>query len=515
MAMEDKSTISGLLSRMTSFRFTLSDSDTSQAEANAAPPQVGQEVHLKIALVGGHGVGKSSIVRRWLKRPYQAAYHQTIGVDVQTIKYPYMGNPKEIIHLHIWDVSSVEVDSPGFHELLCDGLDGVFFVFNIHRVSSIAAVDGWRTSLSKYISASEVPCYLLSHKADMLQKRVMTSDDIEAYARTAGYKGWSWTVGRGGLGESDKNPAVFEVLDKMVEFICQGKSMNELLHDRYHVPSEPDILEPMTPRVLPMTESLPFSSEVLHVPTQAITTIPRQGEEGKGNTFGGDWMFGEQKGQYLVVNSRESVDMTDTDNEETEAPPQDEDDGWRYFAGTIDRIKTEQILSTQGEGAFLVRRKDSRTLVLSYKGSDDVHHVLIEYHDGRYHVGTKSPSQPSFSSLAKCLRSVRKYAYKGLTFKRNRRFQVGKRMDLDIVDPNDKKTTKSTWTTYRARRESTQMETTQEQVQVPAMQRLVEVAEQFYIQVKHRLEAIERHAADTTQIKNLRNMVWSMTSSCR
>ncbi|CAK4103285.1 unnamed protein product [Aphanomyces euteiches] len=281
----------------------------------------------------------------------------------------------------------------------------------------------------------------------MLQKRVMTSDDIEAYARTAGYKGWSWTVGRGGLGESDKNPAVFEVLDKMVEFICQGKSMNELLHDRYHVPSEPDILEPMTPRVLPMTETLPFSSEVLHVPTQAITTIPRQGEEGKGNTFGGDWMFGEQKGQYLVVSSRESVDMTDTDNEETEAPPQDEDDGWRYFAGTIDRIKTEQILS------------------------------------------------------------VRKYAYKGLTFKRNRRFQVGKRMDLDIVDPNDKKTTKSTWTTYRARRESTQMETTQEQVQVPAMQRLVEVAEQFYIQVKHRLEAIERHAADTTQIKSLRNMV--------
>ena len=96
-----------------------------------------------------------------------------------------MGNPKEIIYLHIWDVSSVEVDSPGFHELLCDGLDGVFFVFNVHRVSSIAAVDAWRTSLSKYISASEVPCYLLSHKADMLQKRVMTSDDIEAYARVS------------------------------------------------------------------------------------------------------------------------------------------------------------------------------------------------------------------------------------------------------------------------------------------------------------------------------------------
>ena len=60
---------------------------------------------------------------------------------------------------------------------------GVFFVFNVHRVSSITAVDEWRMKLGKYISASEVPFFLLSHKADMLQKRVMTSDDIESYCR--------------------------------------------------------------------------------------------------------------------------------------------------------------------------------------------------------------------------------------------------------------------------------------------------------------------------------------------
>ncbi|KUF87442.1 WRKY transcription factor 19 [Phytophthora nicotianae] len=48
--------------------------------------------------------------------------------------------------LHLWDVSSAEVDSSAssLHSLLCEDLDGIFFVFNVHRVSSIAAIDKWR-----------------------------------------------------------------------------------------------------------------------------------------------------------------------------------------------------------------------------------------------------------------------------------------------------------------------------------------------------------------------------------
>jgi small GTP-binding protein len=144
--------------------------------------QVKRTIQLKIALVGGTGVGKTTILRRWLERPYQSKYNTTIGVDVCSFMYKYK-NKKEI-QLDIWDVSSVEIDNQSsLHTLLCDQLDGIFFVFNVHRVSSIAAIDKWRQALSKYISAKEIPFFLLSHKADLLQKRVMTSDDIAAYAR--------------------------------------------------------------------------------------------------------------------------------------------------------------------------------------------------------------------------------------------------------------------------------------------------------------------------------------------
>lgn len=97
---------------------------------------------------------------------------------------PYKHKHEEVL-LHLWDVSSAEIDAnaSALHSLICEDLDGIFFVFNVHRVSSIAAIDKWRHCLAKYTSAREIPFFLLSHKADLLQKRVMTSDDIASYAR--------------------------------------------------------------------------------------------------------------------------------------------------------------------------------------------------------------------------------------------------------------------------------------------------------------------------------------------
>ncbi|RHY15327.1 hypothetical protein DYB36_005376, partial [Aphanomyces astaci] len=412
---------------------SLNDSEGSQATVAAGPPQIQQEIHLKVAL------GKSSIVRRWLKRPYQAAYHPTIGVDVHTIKHNKRGsNAKErpITYVDVWDVSFVEVDSPAFHELLCDGLDGIFFVFNVHRVSSIAAVDAWLTNLGKFVSSSEIPFYLLSHKADMLQKRVMTSDDIDAYVR--------------------------------VELICEGKSPDELLR-----PSPPPRAEDIMPPIVPSVVAVPSSVDALVcVPTHAITTLPRHNNADASTSpqdiinqrqsveFGAEWMFGDHKGQYLVMKSRESMDMivphdSSSDVEVTPAPPShkndeggdsEDDDGWRFFAGSLDRVKTERLLS------------------------------------------------------------VRKYAYRGLTFQRTpARFQVGKPATMDVQPPPP--AAPSSWTPSEDTT-TTQMHAPQTPVDVPPRQRLEDMTSQFYTRVRHRLDALERSAVvDSAQLDELRQMV--------
>ncbi|EGZ22033.1 hypothetical protein PHYSODRAFT_489080 [Phytophthora sojae] len=561
---------------------------------------------LKIALVGGAAVGKTSIVRRWLQRSYPATYSPTIGVDVSSMTYKHRG--QELL-LHVWDVSSAEVDASAssLHSLLCEDLDGIFFVFNVHRVSSIAAIDKWRHCLSKYLSPKEVPCFLISHKADLLQKRVMTSDDIAAYARAAGYKGWMWTVGKPNFGENEKNPAVREALERMVEFICRDRIATE--HIRLARLARPmGILEtsgnPAPLEVIQTEDALHhFSTSLLRIPTKAITTLPRdenmmpinekpnpnEGEEKsaadthvaaalrsdkRAPTYGGNWILGNDKGVYLRATNSSLLgnDETDDDSEsveefqfpfsssrqlneeedaaaaaETRRREKEEEDlerrreeekaerdrrndqeAWHFFAGSISRAQAESLLANREQGTFLLRRKDAQTLILSYRGPGHVHHVLIEFSNQKYHIGSSKASQATpFSTLWKCLRSVRRYAYRGLVFSRNVDFSVVNKQELileddimasssvtDATTPSAAPITPSIWRTRtrsgsssslgersnssngrqaspttapRKNRHTPGLQANQEQVKIPPQARIDELSGEFYDHLTERL----------------------------
>ncbi|KAL4100190.1 hypothetical protein PRIC1_007984 [Phytophthora ramorum] len=560
---------------------------------------------LKIALVGGSAVGKTSIVRRWLQRSYPTTYAPTIGVDVSSITYKHRG--QELL-LHVWDVSSAEVDASAssLHSLLCEDLDGIFFVFNVHRVSSIAAIDKWRHCLSKFLSPKETPCFLISHKADLLQKRVMTSDDIAAYAQAAGYKGWMWTVGRANFGENEKNPAVREALERMVEFICRDRIATE--HIRLARLARPrGLLEtsgnPAPLEIIQTDDALHhFSTSLLRIPTKAITTLPRDVEmmpineklnpndreekkdaahvaaalqaDKRTPTYGGNWILGNDKGVYLRATNSSLLgnDETDDDAEsveefqfpfsgsrqineeedaaaaaETRRREKEEEDlerrreaekaerdrrndqeAWHFFAGSISRGQAEALLQNREQGTFLLRRKDAQTLILSYVGPEHVHHVLIEFSNQRYHIGSSKASlATSFTTLWKCLRSVRRYAYRGLVFSRNVDFSVVNKQELvlqdesvasgsvtDATTPSAAPTTPRIWRTRtrsgsssslgersgssnsrhaspttapRKARHTPGLQANQEQVKIPPQTRIDELSGEFYDHLAERL----------------------------
>lgn len=574
----------------------------------------------KIALVGGPGVGKTSILRRWLQRPYASKYSPTIGVDVISTPFRYKTHE---VHLHIWDVASGEADNTqsALHALICEDLDGIFFVFNVHRVSSIAAVDKWRHGLAKYISATEIPFFLLSHKADMTQKRIMSSEDIASYAKAGGYRGWMWTVGRPNFGENEKAPAVLEALECMVEYMWKQREQRLRTSSRpvgmFDSPNGPARLE----TIHVDADLHRFSAALLRIPTKAITTLPRDEnlqpieedfatkQSGEVDTtqelhrcssYGGNWMLGNEKGIYLrvtddsIVADRDETDddddhddadetkgsegadsgqegMDDTDagepRQDSEAAPevptqavvsprstvaiqdavvseevaekptpepvdQSDYDAWRFFAGSISRARAEGILSDREEGTFLLRRKDAQTLILSYVGSAQVYHALLEYKNHKYHVGVAKSSLVSFANLSRCLRSVRKYAFRGLVFTRNTDFRVVNKEEMALDEgqpsqspqdlpprlhvtttgstlwrPGSAKSTPRTPRTPGAsprkhgQRPSSGLQAPQEQVQVPPKSRIDELSSSFYEQLTQRLKVVD-HAQKKESIPN-------------
>lgn len=162
----------------------------------------------------------------------------------------------------------------------------------------------------------------------------------------------------------------------------------------------------------------------------------------------------------------------------------------------------------------MLRRKDAQTLVLSYMGSGQVHHVLIEFARQKYHIGSSKTSQASFRTLWKCLRSVRKYAFRGLVFTRNVDFHVAvnkQELTLETDDEAEARVeleTTATASVWRTRTRSSSMssggtnsrhasprkpkrvsglQANQEQVQMPQMARVHELSVGFYDQLLQRL----------------------------
>jgi Ras-related protein Rab-1A len=117
----------------------------------------------KILVIGDSGVGKSSLLRRFVDSDYSEEYSSTIGIDfkIKTITVDRM-----VVKLQIWDTAGQE----RFRSLGTSyfrGSHGVFIVTDItdpetfHHVSSI-----W-IPMIKQNTIEEVPVIILVNKCDL------------------------------------------------------------------------------------------------------------------------------------------------------------------------------------------------------------------------------------------------------------------------------------------------------------------------------------------------------------
>lgn len=113
-----------------------------------------------------------------MKKPYDGQYSPSNGITVSKMVYEICGLN---IALELWELPGNQVDCKEMYSVLLQGADGVFIVFNVNRLESIYSVDIARKHCSSFISGVEIPFILLAHKADLVEERVMSSDDVDAY----------------------------------------------------------------------------------------------------------------------------------------------------------------------------------------------------------------------------------------------------------------------------------------------------------------------------------------------
>lgn len=139
---------------------------------------------LKICLVGDVGVGKTSLIRRYVLDMFDDKYIATIGTkvtkkDVQ-VDNPETGKP-EIVTLLIWDI----MGQPSFREVLREayfyGAQGSIAVCDVTSKESLNELRYWMKAMTA--TTGKIPVVFLGNKSDLKEESRVTIDDLENFAK--------------------------------------------------------------------------------------------------------------------------------------------------------------------------------------------------------------------------------------------------------------------------------------------------------------------------------------------
>jgi small GTP-binding protein len=122
-------------------------------------------VSKKIVLIGHFGVGKTSLIRRFVENTFSEDYKVTIGVHIskKTIKIP----EGELISLIIWDLEGqddIKKTRPSY--LL--GTNGFIYVFDLSRPATFQNLNSELTFLKE--TFPNTPIKVVGNKMDLVNK---------------------------------------------------------------------------------------------------------------------------------------------------------------------------------------------------------------------------------------------------------------------------------------------------------------------------------------------------------
>lgn len=132
----------------------------------------------KIVLLGDSGVGKTSLVQRYVYDSLSPDVGRTIGAVLHVKKLEING----VVHKQvIWDLGGQESFTE-LREQYCANSSAALFVFDRTRLETFQNIDEWLTAL--YSSAGKIPVIAIENKIDL--ETVITSAQIKGMLEARG-----------------------------------------------------------------------------------------------------------------------------------------------------------------------------------------------------------------------------------------------------------------------------------------------------------------------------------------
>ena len=138
------------------------------------------EYIFKIILIGSSGVGKSSLLQRYIQKVFEDAYTCTIGVDffMKTIEV----NDKTV-KLQLWDTAGTEkyrsITTSYYRGAHC-----AFIVFDLTAIETFKNLSQWIESYYKYCNHEfEKNVVIIGNKNDLEERRAISKEQIDEFIK--------------------------------------------------------------------------------------------------------------------------------------------------------------------------------------------------------------------------------------------------------------------------------------------------------------------------------------------
>ena len=146
-----------------------------------------REGTFKLCIFGDGGVGKTTLINRYLTKVFDESLKKTIGADFYVKDLDIDG--KKVV-CRIWDFAGEQrfkVLLPSFAK----GADGGIFMYDITRYTSIKNMTDWLSIFEKNARDKkiQIPIIMVGGKLDLQEKRSIESEDAVELAEKYNLKG--------------------------------------------------------------------------------------------------------------------------------------------------------------------------------------------------------------------------------------------------------------------------------------------------------------------------------------
>lgn len=152
------------------------------------------QAKVKVCLVGDEGVGKTSLIRRFVSSIYDDSYIRTVGTGVSKRDVD-MSDEGYIVTMLIWDIMGRRDFIQLFKDAYFKHAKGVMAVFDTTRRKTLDSLTEWVGNVKSTVG--DVPTIVLANKSDLEDEYEASDQDIESAVSDKSFM-WLYTSAKTG-----------------------------------------------------------------------------------------------------------------------------------------------------------------------------------------------------------------------------------------------------------------------------------------------------------------------------